>query len=167
MPEHIVQFHHDQLSLRIECHEYLVEAAVLAFAALAFGRSLQPFQAILVAVFHERKTALDFVVAGEQRGGTATQGRIQFPDCHLIQVGIVQPEFGTVSDDELLVGLLVSPAEFAGTLKLHDAGRALDALAVLIQNLLSEIRLCGMCRGNEGLEFFDGSGVGGCSEQGN
>ena len=51
---------------------------------------------------------------------------------------VVKPDAGPVTDDELLVRLLVNPAELARSFELHDPISPLHDARIFIQNGLSK-----------------------------
>ena len=78
-------------------------------------------------------------LACQQGGRGTTQRRAGLFDRDLTQVGIVHPHLGTVTDQQLAVGLVDLPAEFSGAGKNHHAGGLLRPPAVFGDDNLGKI----------------------------
>ena len=52
--------------------------------------------------------------AREQHRGCGTEAFLEAAHCHLLQVGIVEPELAPVGDDDLLIGVAIVPAKPVG-----------------------------------------------------
>jgi hypothetical protein len=79
-------------------------------------------------------------------------------DRDLIQVAIMHPQLFAITDQQLVVGLVVSPAELAGTRKRHGAAGVLRLAAGLRSHLLLEARTAGLRRFDERPQLLDAAG---------
>src|SRR6185503_6699600 len=97
----------------------------------------------------------DVVAPGEQRRGRGRDRLVDALHRHLVQVGVVDPELLAIAHEDLLVGLVVGPAELAGALEGERARGALDHLAGAVVDLLVEARGGGLRGGIEGEEVVE------------
>jgi hypothetical protein len=79
-----------------------------------FRAGAQPFHIALFAGFFQDIVAFDGIVAGQQGGRAGTQCAVQVLAGDLGQVLVVNPQRFAITDNQLFVGLVVTPAEFAG-----------------------------------------------------
>ena len=158
LTELVEQFHLHQ-DIALEAHADALEGGITVL-----GRSLQPLQTVAVACVFQAEIFFDGVVAGQQGSGRARDHIAEWFDGDLIEVGVVQPELAAVTDDHLLIGCVVVPAEFTGPGKCHLPAGLLGDSAILVGNGLDEVRLGRPGAVDKGFQAVDAGGMSNAGE---
>src|SRR5207249_9072222 len=143
LPETVDKFH-DFETGRTEAHADLLEIAFL------FPRQrFEPFETVLRALVREPERPHRFVISREKGGRRGTERLVEFPHRDLLEIFVIDPYPGAITDDELGIRLHVVPAKFPRPRKRERAARLLQQLEVPIEDFLLEFPPCGAGLGNE------------------
>src|SRR5207344_2389550 len=99
------------------------EPDFLECGVLLPGHRLEPVEPVLVPGRIEDIALFDFVAAREQCRRARSECPFESPHGHLVEILVVEPDAAAVTDDDLLLRLVVFPAKFARTRELHGSGR--------------------------------------------
>src|SRR5438552_2424922 len=125
-PEHgglseTVDEFHDFEAHRTEAHADLFEIAFL------FPRQrFEPFETVLRAFVREPERPHGFVISREKGCRRRTERLVEFSHCDLLEIFVIDPYSGAVTDDELGIRLHVVPAKFPRPRKRERAARFLQ-----------------------------------------
>src|SRR5271170_4653223 len=135
------------------------QADVAERGLLVLGRGAQPVEAVRRRKVAPLEGLLDVIATGEQRRRSRAQRLIVAALDHLVQVRVVDPHPLAVADQQLLIGLVDTPAKFAGAGDGKLAARLLYHAAVLVRDRLHETRARGLGVAHERAQTLQGGTV--------